>query len=237
VSAMVGERADVLTGFPSQEMSTWGERFLVPFFTWASVCFTPLFLAYALKIPALSSAVGQMLFFTRDAYWKAGGHEIVCREIAEDLSLVRHARSAGLRWRMAYLSDLIICRMYSGGRQAFGGFSKNFFAAFNFRLLPYLFVFAWLAVMFWYPPIMLLLSWAGIMQGLHAAKLVISIILSLLLWVVPYATLGFGIRPALLYPVTMGMIEGVALSSVWLTITGKIRWKGRLLERQRWRWI
>jgi chlorobactene glucosyltransferase len=29
-----GEQADLLTGFPRQEVYTWGERLLVPFFSW-----------------------------------------------------------------------------------------------------------------------------------------------------------------------------------------------------------
>jgi chlorobactene glucosyltransferase len=32
VTTLMGERADLLTGFPRQEVHTWGERLLVPFF-------------------------------------------------------------------------------------------------------------------------------------------------------------------------------------------------------------
>ena len=59
VTALEGEQADLLTGFPRQEVHTWGERFLVPFFSWAMLCFNPLALAYKLSTPALSSALGQ----------------------------------------------------------------------------------------------------------------------------------------------------------------------------------
>ncbi|MFZ0532564.1 MAG: glycosyltransferase, partial [Anaerolineales bacterium] len=72
VKAMVGEEADLLTGYPRQELGSWGERLLVPFFLWAVLCFTPLWLAYRLKIPTLSTAVGQMMFFRREAYQKVG---------------------------------------------------------------------------------------------------------------------------------------------------------------------
>ena len=51
VTALVGEQADLLTGFPRQEVRTWGERLLVPFFSWALLCFIPLELAYRLRLP------------------------------------------------------------------------------------------------------------------------------------------------------------------------------------------
>jgi chlorobactene glucosyltransferase len=59
VAAVFGEQADVLTGFPDQVMQTWGERLTVPFFSWAFLTFTPLALAYRLRLPSLSSGVGQ----------------------------------------------------------------------------------------------------------------------------------------------------------------------------------
>ncbi len=65
--------------------------------------------------------------------------------------------AAGLRWRVLHIADLITCRMYHGGREAFDGFAKNFFAAFDFRLLSFSFVFFWLAVIFWEPLIVLTL--------------------------------------------------------------------------------
>src|SRR5665647_1163422 len=40
VKAMEGEKADLLTGYPRQELGSWGERLLVPFFLWAVLCFT-----------------------------------------------------------------------------------------------------------------------------------------------------------------------------------------------------
>lgn len=58
VSTMQGEKAEMLTGFPRQVVKTWGERLLVPFFTWSSLNFVPLGLAYLLCSPVLAIAVG-----------------------------------------------------------------------------------------------------------------------------------------------------------------------------------
>ena len=40
VATLDGEGADLLTGLPRQEVHTWGERLLVPFFSWVLLSFT-----------------------------------------------------------------------------------------------------------------------------------------------------------------------------------------------------
>jgi chlorobactene glucosyltransferase len=237
VTALEGEQADLLTGFPRQEMRTWGERLMVPFFSWAFFSFTPLALAHRTRLPFLSGAVGQMLLFRRAAYDAVGGHASVRDQIAEDLALVRRVKSAGLRWRTTRLSDLISSRMYTGGQQSFDGFSKNYFAAFDFRILPYLFVFTWLAVMFWLPPAVLALHLFGMAPLAQPAVLAACIGLSLFLWAIPYGQLGFGLRLAVLYPLTVLLMEMVALNSIRLSLTGQIQWKGRKLGPQPWKWL
>jgi chlorobactene glucosyltransferase len=237
VTAFMGERADLLTGYPRQEMRTWGERLLVPFFSWAPLCFNPLELAYRLRLPSLSTAVGQMILFHRDAYQSIGGHKSVKSSIVDDMMLARQIKAAGLCWRMVKIDDLLSCRMYAGGREAFNGFVKNFFAVFDFRLLTYLFVFIWLAVMFWRPLILLALWILGQAPQARLEELVVCISLSVLLWLVPYMMLGIPYGLALLYPLTILVIELVAFESLRLTLTGRLSWKGRALDPPTWKWL
>ncbi len=236
-AVLASEKADLLTGFPRQEMESWGERLTVPFFSWALFSFFPLLIAYRFKMPFLSGAVGQMLLFRRQAYQAVGGHCAVRNSITEDLELVRRVKAAGLRWRMTNISDLVTSHMYSGFWQAFQGFTKNFFAAFDFRMLPYLFVFGWLAVMFWLPLIVLALFLLGVAPMAQPSALAACIILSLALWAIPYRQLGFSVLLAGLYPITLFSVEVVAINSLWQSLKGQLHWKGRKLERPRWRWI
>jgi chlorobactene glucosyltransferase len=237
VIALIGEQADLLTGFPRQEIQTWGERLLVPFFSWASYCFIPLGLAYRLKQPALSTAVGQMMLFRYSAYQAIGGHDNVRSSIIDDLMLARRIKAAGLRWRVMNIKDLILCRMYHGNRAAINGFSKNLFAVFDFRLLGFLFAFLWLVVMFWEPLIVLVLSTFGWAPQAQAEELAICVGLSLLTWLIPYLELGFPPSLALLYPLTMLVNTGVAFQSLRLTLTGRLTWKDRHLDRPHWKWL
>jgi chlorobactene glucosyltransferase len=237
VTALMGEQADLLTGFPHQELHSWGERLLVPFFSWASLCFNPLWLAYKLRLPVLSSAVGQLMLFRREAYQAIGGHVSVGSSIVDDLMLARRIKAAGLRWRVVRVSDLITCRMYRGSQETFNGFSKNLFAAYDFHLLSYLFVFIWLAVMFLEPLILLALLVFGQTPQARLNELVICTGLALLVWLIPYIELGVPYGLGLLYPLTILATEVVAFQSLRLSLTGQLSWKDRTLARPKWKWL
>jgi chlorobactene glucosyltransferase len=233
VTALEGEGADLLSGFPRQELRTWGERLIVPFFSWVTFVFIPLRLAYRIKLPALSCAIGQMLLIRRTAYEATGGHGAVRAEIAEDLALTRRVKAQGYRWRMMRAVDLISCRMYRNGREAVAGLSKNLFAAFGFRLAPYLFAWLWLALMALAPVVTLGLYGLGAAPDVPLAATLTCIGLALLLWSVPYRALGLPLYLAGLYPVIVLVMQGVAWRSLWLSLTGRLTWKGRALTRPR----
>jgi chlorobactene glucosyltransferase len=237
VTALMGEQADLLTGFPRQEVHTWGERLLVPFFTWAFYCFNPLAITYRLRLPALSDAVGQMMLFRRQAYQAIGGHDQIRASIIDDLTLARRIKAAGLRWRVAYIADLIHCRMYRSSRAAFDGFTKNLFAAFDFRLLGFAFGFSWLAVLFWQPMVVLALLLIGRAPQAQMDELVTCIGLSTLLWLIPYWAQGVPLGMAFLYPLTLLANEVAAFQSLRLSLTGRLIWKNRALARPNWKWL
>jgi chlorobactene glucosyltransferase len=237
VAALKGENADLLTGFPRQEVKTWGERFLVPFFTWALYSFNPLIVAYRLRFPELSGAVGQMMLFRRESYWAIGGHDAVSLSITEDLELTKRIKAAWMRWRVANVSDLISCRMYQGYQEALQGFSKNLFAAFGFRLLPFAFVFIWLAFVFWLPLVVIILAILGIAPQAQPVALIASIFLSMLLWIIPYADLGIPYGLAFLYPLTILANEIAAFLSLRHSLLGNLEWKGRTIPGSRWKWL
>jgi chlorobactene glucosyltransferase len=237
VAALSGGQADLLTGFPRQKLHTWPERLLVPFFSWAVLCFNPLWLAYRLRLPALSSAVGQVMVFRREALEAIGGYESLGSSIVEDLELAKKIKAAGLRWRMANLTDMITCRMYHEGGAAYDGFAKNYFAAFGFRVLPFLFVFAWLAVMFWEPLIILALFLLRLAPQARLIELLACIGLSLLVWLIPYLAMRLPTGLGLFYPLTILANEVVAFRSMRLSLAGRLTWKGRRLPRPKWKWL
>jgi chlorobactene glucosyltransferase len=237
VTALLGEQADMLSGYPRQEMQSWGERLLVPFFLWASLCFNPLWLSYWLRLPALSGAVGQMMLFRRSAYQAIGGHDQLGSFTLDDVMLARRTKAAGLRWRVAKITDLVACRMYTGPREAFDGLARHYFAIFDYRLLSYVFVFAWLAVMFWKP--LISLAQLAIHGGAQAelVELVVCVGLALLLWLTAYIELKVPPGLALVYPVAVFAAGVVAIQSLRLSLTGRLTWKERPLAQPRLKWF
>jgi chlorobactene glucosyltransferase len=237
VTVLLGEQVDLLTGFPRQAVHTWGERVLVPFFSWAVLSFVPLVFAYKLRLPSLSIAVGQMMLFRREAYFEIGGHEGIVSSVVDDISLARRINEKGLRWRVAYMADLISCRMYHSSREAIDGFTKNLFAAFGYRLLPFLFAYIWLFMMFWEPLVVVALMMSGVASQAQPIALFSCLALSILLWLIPYIEMNIPFYLSFLYPFTILANIAVAFRSLIHTLGGRITWKGRPLGKTHWKWF
>ena len=237
VSGMIGEQADLMTGYPRQVMGSWGERLLVPFFLWAVLSFIPLWLAYRLNLASLSSAVGQMMLFRLEAYHEIGGHAALGDTIVEDMSLAKRIKQAGLRWRVMKVTDLVNCRMYQGNQESIDGFSKNLFAIFDFRLGVFLFAYLWLGMLFLEPLLVLVAKIGGFAPIASYGELAVCIGLSLFVWCLPYAELGLPAYLGLIYPLTMLANEVAAFRSLVLSLSGRLSWKGRRLARPKWRWL
>ena len=60
-AASLAQGADLLTAFPRQEVVTWSEKLVVPFFPWSLLSFLPLALAYRVRSPAFCAAIGQYM--------------------------------------------------------------------------------------------------------------------------------------------------------------------------------
>ncbi len=237
VRAMMAEQADFISGYPRQIIESWGERLLVPFFLWAVMSFIPLWLAYRLRLPVLSTAVGQMMLFRREAYQQLGGHTALGPKIVEDTALAKGIKRAGLRWRIINITNLVSCRMYLGSQDAFFGFAKNLFAAFEFRLGVFLFVYFWLGALFIEPLIILSAKLFGVASTASYTELAICIGFSLLLWCIPYMELKISPFLGMIYPITIIANEVTAFQSLLLSLTGRLSWKGRPLPRPKWRWL
>jgi chlorobactene glucosyltransferase len=177
------------------------------------------------------------MLFRREAYVAIGEHESVGASIVEDMNLAKRIKSARLRWRVAHIADLISCRMHHSSQEAIDGFTKNLFAVFGYRLIPFLFAFLWLLVMFWEPLIVLALVIGG--QGYLAplASIATCQFLAVLVWLIPYIDLGIPFGLACLYPFTILANVGIAGRSLFYSLSGLAKWKDRIIARARWKWL
>ncbi|MCX7731682.1 MAG: glycosyltransferase family 2 protein [candidate division WOR-3 bacterium] len=223
-------RLDLLTGIVHNQVRTFGEQLTVPFVIWSIITILPLLVAYRWRrSQAFAGASGKFLLFTRTAYWQLGGHQAVRGEAAEDLALARKVKRLGLNWRFADLTPLVTTRMYQGWQDAWHGFTKNFFALFDYRLLPAVFVWSWLLVITFHP--LYTLTRAQFDFNFWCALL--TVILQLACWLIISFRFRLPHHLLLLHPLIILNASLIGFASILLTIIGKNSWKGRNLPRHR----
>jgi chlorobactene glucosyltransferase len=238
VEALETSRADLLSGLPRQVLGTFGEALLVPMVYWSLFSFTPLALARVWRRAPIARAVGQLMAFRRRAYDAVGGHAAVGASVVDDIDLARRVAAAGLVWRLLDATTLVECRMYRSGREAADGFSRNVFAAFGYAILPYLFVWGWLAYAVLVPVVVAALHLALPERvPVEPGMLVAALALSLFHWTFTYARLRLPLWPALTYPLTIVAFVAVAIRSFAVGARRRATWKGRPVERPPTRWV
>ncbi|MGQ9476680.1 MAG: glycosyltransferase [Actinomycetota bacterium] len=237
VAALQEEGADLLTALPHQEMRTWGERLTVPILGWSTLCFFPLFLAHRLRAPSLTVAVGQFMLFRKEAYQEVGGHAAVKDQVADDFSLGRAVKAAGMRWLFLDGRNSLRCRMYQDLSSAYRGLAKSLLPAFGNRVLFFTFVWSWLAVVFLEPPLVLASGALGLTRSFTALFLAsLEMGISLLLWGMAIRRLRYPVYLVPLYPLVIALGVAAAFFSLAMGLSGKGRWKDRPLPRPRLRW-
>jgi chlorobactene glucosyltransferase len=173
------------------------------------------------------------MLFRKLSYQLIGGHKEVRTEAAEDIALARRIKKAGMRWRMIDASDCVSTRMYEGLISELKGFSKNFFAIFDYRLIPALFVWCWMLLITWHPllEVGIGVSRADFNGQFYAA--VVTVLLAVIIWTIVALKTKLPSKIILFYPLTMTIASGLGFASILLTILGKTSWKGRMLPRCR----
>jgi chlorobactene glucosyltransferase len=232
VGAMQDSGADLISALPSEEVVSWGEKFIVPIIHWSIFCIIPLALAYAFRISALAISNGQFMCFKRTAYVKFGGHAAVRKAVVEDKAISRLISRGGMRWRLMDGTGALSCRMYRSSKEAAEGLIKNLFPFFGYNIPFFIFVWIWLIVVFWQPIISLIMLGLGV--GFPESNIVYAwtgIGLAILLWAIFYKRFGFPLYLVLLYPITQIVISSVAMFSLIRNLKRNTTWKGRVLAR------
>jgi chlorobactene glucosyltransferase len=238
VSALLAERADLVTAFPREEVVTWGERLLVPVIGFGIFTFIPIRLVQRLRLAALSVTIGQFMLFRRAAYDAVGGYEAVRVEIVDDMVLGRRIIFSGLEWRLLDDTRHVSCRMYRGFWEAVGGFSKSLFAVFDYRILPYFIGWLLVGTVFLEPAVALVSRWVRTpLTSIPVEYAATSVVLSIILWMIAYRSFKFPAYLVFYYPLSLALFIAVVMRSFFQTATGTATWKDRLLDRVAMRWL
>ena len=106
------ENISLLSGFPRQVNRHLPQKIAVPLLSFIIIGWVPLWWVQRKGSKRASVAIGQFLFFSRDEYWRIGGHEVVKSRILEDIWMgIEVARHKG-RHIAVDLSSVVTCDMY-----------------------------------------------------------------------------------------------------------------------------
>ena len=126
-------KVDHLTLLVDMDMSGFWETVLMTFFGLAfHIGNDP----YGAGTPGSRAYVGVGAFqmMTREAYEKSGTHRRLATEVIDDMKLAKIVKQAGFRSCVGVSADAVIVRWQAGLGNLLRGTTKNFFAAFGYRL-------------------------------------------------------------------------------------------------------
>lgn len=231
VGALEGEKADLVSVLPTQLCVTWAERLVMPqLFLLLGAQYTPARVNHARSVGEVI-ANGQFILVRRAAYAAVGTHEAVKGEVAEDLALAQEFWKQGKKLHLAFATELMETRMYTGLRHLIEGWSKNLYLGarraweghlVRRALAPFGVL---LAFLFWLPPPFLLVMSLARPELLPMAAWATGF--SLVFWGIVTAGMEIPVRYALLYPIGAAIAAWIALRSI-VRGAGRIEWKGRV---------
>ncbi len=210
----------LLSIFTDQVTVTWGERLVVPLMHFLLLNLLPLRLVRLSANPSFSAASGQFMMFDADNYKTNLWHEQVKGKVVEDIEIMKLIKVNGYKAEALLANGYIHCRMYRSFSEGIEGFSKNFFAGFNYNVFG-LFFYLMLVVL---GP-MAIFYFLGIELVMFALSLIVlsRIMISLLsgqsVW-----------RNILLHPFQLLCMVFISVQSVKKHFTKTILWKGRVIR-------
>ncbi len=226
VSALIAQNADLVTGFPREEMRTWGEKLTIPILAFGVFCFFPIVLAEKLRLPAISVTIGQFMLFRRSAFETIGGYKAIRNHPVDDIKLGHNIIAQGFRWQFMDASHHVTCRMYHGYSDALNGFTRTIFASFDHHVLLYCIGWSWIAISF-LAPIYILFHAMITPMNFPTSLAEIAVGEALLMIWLAYRRFRIPEYLVLLYPLSLLVFTWIAFRSLAFTLAGRQSWKDR----------
>lgn len=229
---------DLLTAQSEYELQDIGERLIMPLLCFRVFTLLPLTMISRRPEPILAAGNGPLLCFRRQAYEAAGGHQAVKGRILEDVSLARAIKAAGYRMAFVDAVNMIFCHMYASFANTWAGFSKTFFAFYNYSLIAALVIILLDLSLFVLPPLLivssLFVSLPLTVMLLALISYSIAVLMRLLLAIRFTRTQKFlTILLCFLHPIAVILENLILLNSIrWHYRKRGTQWKGRYYPSQ-----
>lgn len=222
-------KTSMLSGFPRQLNRSLPQKIAVPLIYFVIVGWVPLWWIHRSRSKVASIAIGQFLFFSREEYWRIGGHEVVKARILDDIWMGIEVARAGGRHVAVDLSSVVSCDMYPSALAMWHGLVRCIYSVVAITPLL-LFVLIFFAVFIYIAPFYWL--WNGFFMSptplIWRATVISQVVLILLIrWLIDARFKA----PALsvwLHPLGISYILGCVLYAAWRWWIGAgVSWKER----------
>ena len=240
--------ADLVSLWPHQVTDGIGEMLVVPLVQLILVGYCPLWLIDTVRSPRMVAACGQYMLWKRESYFRTGGHESVKSHLVEDVALAGRVVREKMRLVNADATEVVSTRMYRSFRELWLGFTKNFYAGFGGRPVPFFvflffqaapFLLPWailgVSIAQWRPssdPVLAENGFLFLPFLLHHALPVLSILVGFLVHGIPamrYRQTGMS---ALFNPLSEVLLLLIGFNSFLKTASRQgVEWKGRRIVR------
>lgn len=210
----------LLSIFPTQLMITLGEKLTVPLMNNILLGLLPLIAIKNTKYHSLAAANGQFMLFEAENYKSNQWHEIVKKEITEDIKIIRLIKKSDYKAMTLLGNNLIECRMYKNINEAINGFSKNLILMLGGSvafLFIYLFFMSWVWIYLFYQAN--ILSLISIILFIVVQRVLISIISNQNIF-----------SNLVLYPLQVITLNVIAFVAIYKRIKGDLVWKDRKIN-------
>lgn len=217
IAEMKARPAALLSVFPNQIMRSIGEKIVVPNLHELFLSMLPVFLIRRSRLPSLSAANGQCMFFDAHIYRAQNWHQQVRHEIIEDIAIMKQVKSKGFTGATLLAGKQLSCRMYHSLSEGIAGFSKNMLSGFGGSVTG-LMIYLWFISLGWgLPWFSISIQWYGLALLLIISRRMFTSLLS-----------GQSVwENLLLHPAQIAVMVYIGARSVIHTYSGTITWKGR----------
>lgn len=230
VSAAIGyaktNGIEFLSVLPRLDADTFWERVVQPVAGAVMIFWNP---PQKVNSPKHSQAYanGAFMLMSRRAYDALGGHDAVKATLNEDMHMARKAKQLGIRLHVMRSADMYHCRMYTGFRQIWRGWSRIFYGCFG--TLPRLIISLLFLAVFSISPYFSLIASAfiGPWGDWIAAAAGITILAQQSIMWRYYAFSGMSPAWALTYPLGAVLCMGMICNAM-LRVGGAVKttWRG-----------
>ena len=222
-----GQRSDIVTAVPQQQMVGRMEKLLLPLLLLSYTSWLPMIFVRLFQTTKMTAANGQVLAITRTCYDQLGGFAAIRKHIVDDMALCRRAKEHGAHVLFADGQDIAQCRMYHSRKEIWEGFSKNIYRGIGGKISNLLLLILLYTSSFVFPYLALCLSLASLLPSSWFFPALFAVFCNLMLRILLAKRYNHTWWSILLHPFAVLYCLSIAINSYWWNLRGNILWRGR----------